>query len=407
MTFPASLDPEKQDWLSRPGLRAVWAALEAAGGRARIVGGAVRDALLGKSVKDVDLACDLPPEQVIEALEKAGLKAVPTGIAHGTVTAVADGKGYEITTLRRDVETDGRRAKVSFTDDWRADAARRDFTFNALYLDAAGRIEDYEGGLEDLAARRVRFIGDPRERIREDVLRILRFFRFLAQMADPDKPFVPDPKALEACREAAALLKNLSPERVWKELARLLAAKDPAAALRLMEREGVLSTLFAEPLSFERLAALIEAERFHAEPDAVRRFGAFLKAGHKEVAERLRLSRKDAERLVAMGCRRLDASLSGETLRQFLYDHGKEKAQDALLLAMAEGSSRAASLWPEIKAWENPIFPLEGKDVLALGVAPGPRVGRLLKAVEAFWRKGDFKSSRAACLEELKRRIIK
>lgn len=391
-------------WLKDPGLETVWDALEAAGGQARVVGGAVRNALLGRRVEDIDLACDLQPGQTMEALEKAGIKVVPTGIVFGTVTAIVDHKGYEITTLRRDVETDGRRAKVAFTDDWQADASRRDFTLNALYVDREGRLTDYGSGLEDLAARRLRFIGDPQARIQEDVLRLLRFFRFLSQI----EGLSPDQPSLAACKAMVHLLPTLSAERVWRELSRLLLGEKAIPVLRLMKKEGILDGFLLEASRIETLENLISFEKEYAQQDAVRRLGVLLERDHAVVARRLKFSKANEARLSFLGAlpEAVRACAEKKQLRQCLYDYGKEKMMDAALLAMSEGKLLFASFLPAIRSWIRPVFPLRGRDLLMLGVLEGPEIGARLSALEAWWREKDFLPSRAECLIELEKREV-
>ncbi len=265
-----------QPWMEAPATRAVIAALTARGAQVRFVGGCVRDALLGRPVTDVDIATPDEPGRVIELLETAGLKAVPTGVDHGTVTAVAFGRPFEITTLRHDVETYGRRARVAFTDDWTADAARRDFTFNAMSCSPEGRIHDPFGGIADLRARRVRFVGRAEDRIREDVLRLLRFFRFYAHYGAPP----PDPEALSAARSLAPLLPTLSGERIAAETLKLLAAPDPAPVMGLMREQGVLAHVLPEAQRIDRLARLTAIETALGLPlEPVRRLAAVLEGG--------------------------------------------------------------------------------------------------------------------------------
>lgn len=401
--LPTRLDPHAHPFMAAPELEKVLTAIEKAGGEARIVGGAVRDALLGKEPREVDLASTLPPDAATKALEKAGLKAVPTGAAHGTITAVSGGKGFEITTLRRDIETDGRRAKVTFTDDWAIDAARRDFTFNALYLDRAGKIYDFVGGLADLAHRRVRFIGDADERLREDVLRLLRYFRFLAQLRAQGQKTVPDPQALEACRRAAPRLEKLSPERVGKEISRLLSVADPVPVWRLMMREEVLSHILPDAADCDSLEGLVAAERRYASPDFVRRLAVLLKGNHAETARRLRLSKAETRRLCALAHLpdRVAATRGEKELRQILFDCGRDLVVDALIILIGRGRARAVSFLSGAKAWEKPRFPLRGKDLLSCGEKAGPELGKKLAAVEAWWRANDFKPDRAACLARI------
>ncbi|MCA3254523.1 MAG: CCA tRNA nucleotidyltransferase [Alphaproteobacteria bacterium] len=366
-------------WLKRTGAKAILAALDG-GETTRIVGGAVRDSLLGLPVSDVDLATRLAPEEVVRRLEAAGIKAVPTGIAHGTVTAVAHGDVVEVTTLRRDVSTDGRHATVAFTDDWRADAARRDFTINALYADPATReIADFFGGLDDLPLRRVRFIGDPRQRIAEDHLRILRFFRFHARFGIG----APDAEGYAACRARANDLMALSRERVRDEVLKLLAVADPVPTLLAMFDGGIFTPVVPE-LDAGRLpdlTRLIAAETAAREPaSALRRLAALLPpdaALLDGLAARLRLSNLQRKSLVAMAVR-LDRVPSDP--RPLAYRAGREGAIDALLLADApSGTIRA------LDGWERPKLPISGRDLIAMGLKPGPAVAAALAAVERRW----------------------
>jgi len=282
-----------QQWMVEPATRAVLAALSAGGVEMRFVGGSVRDALLGRPMGDIDIATPAPPERIIELLEKSGIQVVPTGLAHGTVTAVVPPRHFEITTLRRDVETYGRRARVAFDADWAADAARRDFTINAIFLAPDGTIDDPVGGLADLQARRVRFVGDPSTRIAEDVLRLLRYYRFEARFGTGDG----DPQARAACRAAAHLLPTLSGERVCQELVKLLETLDPIAALRMMAEDGVLTVVLPEARHIERLRQMIATE---PEPDPVRRVAALVEIdgeGALALAARLRFSNSWRDRL--------------------------------------------------------------------------------------------------------------
>jgi poly(A) polymerase len=337
MESPAARLETLPPWLAMDAARDVLAAL---GGQARFVGGCVRDALRGEAPADLDLATPLPPAQVAAALEAAGLKAVPTGIAHGTVTAVARGRTFEITTLRRDVATDGRHATVEFTDDWRADAARRDFTINAMSLAPDGAVYDYFGGREDLASGRVRFVGDAATRIREDVLRCLRFFRFHARYASGE----PDADGLAACRELAPLLPGLSAERVAAELFRLLEGPRAAATLALMREAGALAHWLPEadagaPLA--RLEALVAATG--SAPSAVRALALLLpRESVRAVAARLKLSNDVSDRLerLAHPPVAVDPAAGPPARRALLYRLGDDPA-DAVLLAWARAASDA------------------------------------------------------------------
>jgi poly(A) polymerase len=358
-------------WMHREDLAGLVAAL----GRdnARHVGGSVRDTLIGLPVKDIDMATVLRPEAVIERLTAAGIRSVPTGIEHGTVTAVLPGGPVEITTLRHDLATDGRRATVAFADDWREDAARRDFTINALYADPlTGEIFYWFGGRGDLDARRVRFIGDARERIREDHLRILRYFRFQARFGS-----VPAHEEAEsACAELAATLKGLSRERVGMETMNLLGLPDPAPTVRRMAELGVLAVILPEA-DAEGLTALTAAEAAQGhKPDAIRRLAALLPAQPplaEHVASRFRLSSAQKKRLA------LAAARSGEPgdARALAYRLGREQALDRLLIAGADTSA--------LEGWDIPQLPLKGGQIVARGVGAGPDVARVLRRVEDAW----------------------
>jgi poly(A) polymerase len=358
-------------WMHREDLAGLVAAL----GRdnARHVGGSVRDTLIGLPVKDIDMATVLRPEAVIERLTAAGIRSVPTGIEHGTVTAVLPGGPVEITTLRHDLATDGRRATVAFADDWREDAARRDFTINALYADPlTGEIFDWFGGRGDLDARRVRFIGDARQRIREDHLRILRYFRFQARFGS-----VPaDEEAESACADLAATLKGLSRERVGMETMNLLGLPDPAPTVRRMALLGVLAVILPEA-DPEGLTALTAAEAAQGhKPDAIRRLAALLPAQPplaEHVASRFRLSSAQKKRLA------LAAARSGEPgdARALAYRLGREQALDRLLIAGADTSA--------LEGWDIPQLPLKGGQIVARGVGAGPDVARVLRRVEDAW----------------------
>jgi poly(A) polymerase len=379
--------------------RRLFAALAAQRIAARFVGGCVRNAVLDRPVDDIDLAVDKPPETVMRALEAAKIKALPTGLKHGTVTAIADSRTFELTTLRRDVETDGRRAVVAFTDDWLADAGRRDFTFNALYADADGTLYDPFDGRADLAAGRVRFIGDADQRIVEDRLRVLRFFRFHAWYGRP--PF--DGPGFAACRRHAGALGGLSGERVRKELLRTLEAERSPDALEGMREAGALDHWLPEFTGVTRLSALIGRED---KPDGLRRLAAILPAGANAVAigKRLKLSTQEALRLDVMLAPEPAIDLAGgeRAWRRQIYTLGKALYVDRLLLAVdAPGDWRAA--FDYARRWTPPELPVGGADALKLGLAPGPRIGQLINAVERWWIDNDFTADRAACLAELEK----
>lgn len=368
---------EQAGWTQREGLASLRRALGAE--NIRWVGGAVRDGLLGIEVHDVDCASVLLPDAVMERCAAAGIKTVPTGIEHGTVTAVLGDGPVEVTTLRHDVSTDGRRATVRFAEEWREDAARRDFTINALYAHPETlAIEDYFGGLADLAARRVRFIGDPRERIAEDHLRILRYYRFQARFGAEL-----DAEAEDACADMAATLKSLSRERIAGELVALLALPDPHSTIERMRERGVLGIILPEACvaHVTALARLIAAEREQGfERDAMRRLAALLPPSPEvaeTVAARLRLSKARRARLVAAAGRSEADIAAGADIHALAYRCGRQCAIDRLLLLGADARPLAA--------WEAPEFPLKGGEIVARGVAAGPQVAKILGAVERRW----------------------
>jgi poly(A) polymerase len=366
-------------------MKSLLAALGAKTGDTRYVGGCVRDTLLGLPVSDIDLATRLPPQAVMERLAKARIKAVPTGLAHGTVTAVVAGKPVEVTTLRRDVATDGRRATIAYTDDWREDAARRDFTINALLADPLTlEIFDYFGGEADLAARRVRFIGDPLTRIAEDHLRILRFFRFFARFGVGE----PDPAGLDACAERANDLMALSRERIADELTKLLALPEPLEAVRLMVERAILKPVLPEigTDGVERLARLVRREaEAGAAPHPLRRLAALIPADPRiaaAVAARLRLSNRFAKRLTTAAARDPGDPQVPEVLA---FAIGADEAVDRILLG--DGAPGAAAT---LAGWQRPRLRLGGGDIIAMGLAPGPVVARTLQAIEREWADAGF-----------------
>ena len=399
-------------WMTAPATRAVIDALTADGADVRFVGGCVRDALLGRESDDIDIGTPDPPEHVLALLEGAGIetRTVPRGIEHGTVTALAGGERYEITTLRRDERTDGRHAEVAFTDDWREDAARRDFTINAMSATPDGALHDYFGGQEDLAAGRVRFVGDPATRIAEDHLRLLRFFRFYAWYGRGE----PDADALAACKAATNTIPSLSGERVQAEMLKLLAADDPMPALRTMHDAGVLAVLLPEAQGTSRLINLIVVERTLSETDSIRRLAALIvgiddaAAAARTVAERWRLPGDEGARLAAL-CKLLtmfDFTSDGHSRRVLLYRLGPDYFRDVTLMTWAqqdniENESAWKEMLDEASKWEAQTFLLNGEDVLERGISEGTEVGRLLSAVEEWWIERDFAPDRAALLERL------
>jgi len=391
-----------QPWMVEPATCAVLAALLAGGVEARFVGGSVRDALLGKRIGDIDIATPASPERVIELLEKASIKVVPTGLAHGTVTAVVPPRHFEITTLRRDVETYGRRARVAFDADWAADAARRDFTINAIFLTPDGTLHDPVGGLADLRARQVRFVGDPATRIAEDVLRLLRYYRFEARFGNG----AGDGPARAACRAAAHSLPLLSAERVAQELAKLLETPDPIAVLRMMQEDGVLAVVLPEARRLKRLQRLIEIE---PAADPLLRLAALIEVdseGATALAARLRFSNAWRDGLRGLSPPwPVDQRGDVREQRRALYRLGVERYRDVVWLMAAEGEvsrSRLTRLLDLAGGWTPPVFPLDGRDVTTLGIPTGERVGRLLAAVRDWWEAGDFTADRGACLAYLR-----
>ena len=370
VTLPAA------DWTRREDLAMLVAVLGP--GNARYVGGAVRDTLLGIPVKDVDLATPLEPNTVMRRLKEAAIQAVPTGIEHGTVTAVLPQGPVEITTLRHDVSTDGRRATVAFASDWQDDAARRDFTINALYADpVTGEIFDWFGGLDDLAARRVRFIGDPYQRIREDHLRILRYFRFQARFGS----LPADAPSESACAELAATLKGLSRERVGMEMMNLLSLADPAPTVARMAEHGVLEVVLPEADVAALTALVAEEARQRIAPDALRRLAALLPADvqlAEAVASRFRLSGAQKKRLALAAAR----EGSEQEARPLAYRLGVDAALDRLLIARADTAA--------LSGWVIPEFPLKGGEIVARGIKAGPEVARVLRRVESGWIAAGF-----------------
>jgi poly(A) polymerase len=375
-------------WQKRKGMRPLLAALDVKAGSTRYVGGCVRDTLLGLPVSDVDLATRMPPEEVMERLGQAGIKAVPTGLAHGTVTAVIGGQPVEVTTLRRDVSTDGRRATIAYTDDWKEDAGRRDFTINALSAEpSSGEVHDYFEGLADLEARRVRFIGDPLVRIAEDHLRILRFFRFHARFGKGEA----DAAAIEACAARANDLMALSRERIADELLKLLALASPVAAVRLMVAHAILRPVLPEieEAGVERLDRLARREQAAGVAgNPIRRLAALISADPvvaASIAARLRLSKRSARRLVAAATRDV-----GDTVPALLaYRLGLDEAVDSILLGQGD-PGLAASL----EGWTRPRLLVGGGDLIRLGLQPGPQVARTLQSIEREWSERGFSAAR-------------
>jgi poly(A) polymerase len=401
-----------QPWMTAAETGAVLDALEAAGGPdcARFVGGCVRNSLIGQPVDDIDIATTLTPERVTAAVEAAGLRAVPTGVDHGTVTAIAKHRPYEITTLRRDVSTDGRRAVVAFTTDWMEDAKRRDFTLNALYADRDGAIFDPTGhGVADAKAGRIVFVGEPEQRLREDYLRILRFFRFHAWYGRGE----PDAAAVAACAALKANIAGLAAERISKELLKLLAAEDPRPAVRLMAETGVLAEILPSAPDLARFEGLvaIEADQLF-ETDPVLRLAALLpndQIAAAKLAERLRLSNDERDRIAAAVAPTpaLKSWMSPREIRRAVYRDGLPVFRDRAKLAWAASPSTAVTpQWRGMIAlaegWPRPQFPLTGEDVLRAGAPQGPMVGQVLREVEDWWIDHDFIDDKLSAIEKLK-----
>ncbi|WMT77176.1 CCA tRNA nucleotidyltransferase [Bradyrhizobium sp. Ash2021] len=382
-------------WLRSGPAARVLALLNGANEEARVVGGAVRNALMKIPIADIDIATSAVPEEVVRRARAAGIKSVPTGIEHGTVTLVVDGHPFEVTTLREDTETYGRKAKVAFGRDWVRDAERRDFTINGLSVDAAGVVHDHVGGLADIAARRVRFIGDPAARIAEDYLRILRFFRFHAAYAAGE----PDRAGYLACIGGRAGLANLSAERIRMEMLKLVVAKGAEIAVTAMADGGLLLPIFGGVAYTGPFAAMISAEHLLGlEANAVRRLGALTVAvteDAKRVAARLRLSNAEAKALDSMGHRwwRL-AGMDEATARRRLYRLGEEPYRDRLMLAWARAGARHDTAWRALatlpQRWSAPKFPLRAADFVARGIAEGPALGHVLTLAEDAWLAADF-----------------
>ncbi len=414
------LPPEP--WITAPETLAVLDALSAKGTEVRFVGGCVRDSMAHQPVPDIDIGTPDPPETVIELLEDAAIKAVPTGIDHGTVTAIIGEEKFEITTLRRDVETDGRRATVAYTNDWVEDSNRRDFTINALSATLDGDVYDPHNGITDLAHGKIRFVGLAGERIEEDVLRLLRFFRFYGHFGRPP----PDPDAMAACRIHADKLPSLSAERVRDELLKIMLTPDPAEVGVLMRGLGIFDHILPEAGDVGRLRSLswLETRAIVMDavyPDALRRLAALLGNGGDAgdvgatVAGRLKLSNRDKERLGLLARPPLDITpdLDAQERRRALHRLGADRVRDLVLLTWAgeltltprlpsERTEGWKELLVECDGWQGALFPAKGQDAIDLGVPEGPRVGELMDTLEAWWQEGDYQADREACLKKLK-----
>lgn len=388
-----------------PETRKIMAVLLEDGGDARFVGGCVRDSLVNRKVVDIDIATPLTPEQVIERLARHDIPYAPTGLKHGTVTAIVDGHPFEITTLRHDVVTDGRHAEVAFTDDWRADAARRDFTINAIFATAEGELCDFFGGVEDLRLGRVRFVGTAEKRIQEDVLRILRFFRFYAHFGRAP----PDTDAVKACAAAAGQIRKLSAERIRHEVLKLLEAEQCPVVWRLMLQKGIVTCFMPEATNFHMLERLVQLEnQYHSPSFALRRLAAVLDVtgnGIKQVAAALRLSNEQGDQLFKMIHPGIEVStgMTDAAVRKLVYLLGNDMARSVLLLAAAKSGNtgRLESIYQLATSFRPPRFPLQGEDVIKAGHIQGPEVGRVLRMIEEWWVSRDFAPNREACLQLL------
>ncbi len=407
----------KDEWFRDAGLQRIMTLLNRDHGEARVVGGAVRNALMDMPVKDIDIATTLTPAEVVERAEAASMKTVPTGIDHGTVTLVIAGRGYEVTTLRADVETDGRRATVAFGTDWQVDAERRDLTINALYARADGEIVDLVGGFEDIEKGVIRFIGDPAARIAEDYLRVLRFFRFFAWYGTGR----PDAEGLKACAAAKDKLSGLSAERIWAETKKLLGAPDPGRALLWMRQTGVLTEVLpeTEKWGIDAVPGIIQMEKaFRFEPDPLLRIAGMIPPDSDRIAAlagRLRLSRAEDGRLTAWSKAPAVAyDMKDAAFDRLLYDSDVPAVVDRLKLQLAGARSRAITdsramveaagfsrMIDHAARWKRPVFPLSGTDLMDAGVPKGPDVGETRRRLEREWVESNFRLDREALLSRL------
>ncbi len=373
------------------GVNRLWAAIP----EARIAGGAVRDMLLGQPVSDVDFASPLSPEAVMQRLGAAKIKTVPTGLAHGTITAIIGRRNFEITTLRRDIETDGRHAVIAFTDNWKEDAARRDFTINAMSMTREGTVFDYFGGQDDLRTGRIRFVGDAQTRIREDYLRILRFFRFYARYAKAE----PEPDAIAAITQCRDGISKLSKERIWSELKNILAAPDPGAAVALMQSGGVLPLILPEGVNLPAFNRLLS---YHAPADPLMRISALYAGDIQKLGLRLKLSVNELVKLFVYRMpNKLHPNATDVHLRRALAEDTAEFLISKTWLAQTDEPG-----WPELRdriaATPRPEFPLQGRDIVALGISAGPRIGEILNHTRRWWKFQGCTADFETCLEKAK-----
>ena len=412
----------RQKWMATPETQNLFSALQSGGKQARFVGGCIRDAICNIPVKDIDIATPEPPHRVIKLLEAANITVIPTALKYGTVTAIINSVRYEITTLRIDMENHGRQATIAYTDDWVSDALRRDFTINTLSSTIEGDIFDPLTGLDDLNQNRVRFVGSAKDRIEEDLLRLLRFFRFHATFGGNKI----DPDAIKACRYLAPRLIELSRERVQSELFKILVAPNPADTLALMDNELILKHILPEATNFGRLRTLVWIETKFSDndcikPDKLRRLAAVLNSdqtGHISLARRLRLSNKQSLRLAAMtkSTQMPVPELNQLKRHQALYDLGTDNFRNQALLSWAaekninshsnpERNKHWLSLINEVDTWQKPTFPIKGSDARKLGLKQGPSVGKAMKKVEIWWRDGHFQANKRQCIKQLKQII--
>ena len=402
--FSGKLHP--QTWMIAPETQKVMQALLENGGDARFVGGCVRNALVNRKVLDIDIATPLPPEQVIERLKHHKIAYAPIGLKHGTVTAIVDGHPFEITTLRLDVVTFGRHAEVKFTDDWKTDASRRDFTINAMFATLDGDIYDPFGGVEDLRNGVVRFVGEPETRIHEDVLRILRFFRFYAHFGRG----APDAAALKACADAAKEVAKLSAERIRQEVLKLLESDQCPSTWQLMVGWGIVTHFLPEATNIMALENLVRYEAQLESPAfALRRLAALLEvtpAGLPHVMQELKLSNDQSAQLSVMLNPGVSVSMQMDELavRKLVYKYSNDTARSLLLLTAARTGEQESlkPLYHAATTFQAPAFPLRGEDILKIGRKPGPEVGRVLGIIEDWWIAEDFRPDRAACLQRLR-----
>lgn len=389
-------DLSRADWLMNPSCQAVFAALEAGGYAARAVGGAVRNSLMGIDVADVDIATPALPDVVMQLCSSAGMSVHETGIAHGTLTVVSNDVPFEVTTLRRDVATDGRRATVAFSEDWTEDAARRDFTMNAIYCDRHGKIHDPLDGLGDLKARRVRFIGSARQRIKEDYLRILRFFRFFATYGRGSI----DGEGLEACIAERQGLRSLSSERIGSELLKLMVAPRSLDALSQMQRSGIDAIVTGRPANLELFAKFVALEsELGVTCNPIYRLAALFTTGVKDarsLASRLRLSNAERQQLILAADPAYDARFASEAAQKIaLYELGHMAYRSSCLIAWARSSAEIAddefrSVFELPERWQPTPMPFKGQDVISRGIPPGPQVGQILRQFEDWWMASGF-----------------